>query len=211
MKNIKDYPTTPIELFNEWAKTGKDKGMEIGHNKSVQFMIELLKTYKPEANLGIDIGCGNGWAVKKMKKELNYDKIIGIDGSEKMIQNAKKEDPKGEYFCENIIEYKYKEKFDFIHSMEVLYYLENPEKFIKQAFRNMQKDEGIFIMGIDHYEENKPSLNWPKECGVFMNTKSIKEWVDLIKLAGYENVKFWQLPVNKKESTLVVLGKKNEL
>ncbi|MAV59461.1 MAG: hypothetical protein CMG07_05885 [Candidatus Marinimicrobia bacterium] len=206
MKKIKDYATTPIELFNEWAKTGKDKGMETGHNNSVEFMIKLLKTYKPEANLGIDIGCGNGWAVKKMKKFLNYGNIIGVDGSRKMIQKAKKEDPKGDYFCENIIKYEYEEKFDFIHSMEVLYYLENPENFIKHAFINMQKNEGIFIMGIDHYKENKPSLNWPQECGVFMNTKSIKEWIGLIKSAGYEKVKHWQVPNNKKESTLVVLG-----
>ena len=207
MKKIKDYATTPIELFNEWAKTGKDKGMEIGHNNSVEFMIKLIKRYKPEANLGIDIGCGNGWAVKKMKKELNYDKIIGVDGSEKMIKKAKKEDPNGEYFCENIIKYKYKEKkFDFIHSMEVLYYLEKPENFIKHAFLNMQKNEGLFIMGIDHYKENKLSLNWSQKCGVFMNTKSIIDWVDIIKSAGYKKVKYWQVPNNNKESTLVILG-----
>ena len=142
-----------------------------------------------------------------MKKELNYDKIIGVDGSEKMIKKAKKEDPNGEYFCENIIKYKYKEKkFDFIHSMEVLYYLEKPENFIKHAFLNMQKNEGLFIMGIDHYKENKLSLNWSQKCGVFMNTKSIIDWVDIIKSAGYKKVKYWQVPNNNKESTLVILG-----
>ena len=84
------YKNTPIEFFEAWAKEGKDRGMEKGHSDSVSFMINKIKKEKKIGSVGIDIGCGNGWAVRKMKKILKYDRIIGIDGSKTMIKKAKK-------------------------------------------------------------------------------------------------------------------------
>ena len=42
------YKNTPIEFFDNWAKKGKDKGMEKGHNDSVSFMIKKNKKRKKE-------------------------------------------------------------------------------------------------------------------------------------------------------------------
>ena len=46
MNTIKKYKNTPIELFEDWAKKDKDKGMEKGHNNSVSFMIKKNKKRK---------------------------------------------------------------------------------------------------------------------------------------------------------------------
>ena len=209
MNTIKKYKNTPIELFEDWAKKDKDKGMEKGHNDSVSFMIKKIKKEKEKGNRGVDIGCGNGWAVRKMKKELEYKKIIGIDGSKTMIQKAKRTDPKGQYKCENIEQHKTKQKYDFVHSMEVLYYLKKPQEFIKNVYDNWLTKKGLFILGIDHYKENKPSINWPKECGVYMNTKTKEEWIKILKSAGFVNIKNWQVcKKDKWEGTLVIMGNK---
>ena len=37
-------------------------------------------------------------------------------------------------------------------------------------------EDGILIIGIDHYLENTPSLNWDKEYNISTNTLSIKDW-----------------------------------
>ena len=52
--------------------------MEKGHNDSVSFMIKKIKKEKEKGNRGVDIGCGNGWAVRKMKKELEYKSLSKV-------------------------------------------------------------------------------------------------------------------------------------
>ena len=52
----------------------------------------------------------------------------------------------------------------------------------------MINDNGFFIMGIDHYLENKPSLSWPKDLNLNLQTFTISEWVDIVKLADLKNV-----------------------
>ena len=207
-----NFKKTPIEFFDDWAKENKDEGMEKGHNDSVLYMIEKIKKEKKEGKIGIDIGCGNGWSVRKMTESLSYKEIIGIDGSKAMIKKAKKIDPKGNYFCQNIKDHKPKKKYDFVHSMEVLYYLKKPEKFIKEVYNEWLDEDSIFILGIDHYKENKSSRNWPIECGVYMNTKSKKEWEQALKKVGFKSVASWQVGQKKDwAGTLVIMGKKNEL
>ena len=93
--------------------------------------------------------------------------------------------------------------------MEVLYYLKTPQKFIKNVYENWLTKKGLLILGIDHYKENKSSINWPQECGVYMNTKTKEEWIKILKNAGFINIKNWQ--VCKKENwegTLVIMGNK---
>ena len=52
---------SPIEVFSNWAISGKDDGMEKNHFKSVMKMIDL---YPNKNNFTcIDAGCGNGWLV----------------------------------------------------------------------------------------------------------------------------------------------------
>ena len=80
-----------IETFNNWAKSNKDESMEKGHSSSVNKMFNILQT---ETNLlnatfsFIDIGCGNGWAVRKALKNPYCSYALGIDGAENMIKKA---------------------------------------------------------------------------------------------------------------------------
>ena len=63
-----------------------------------------------------------------------------------MIDKSKKTDPEGDYRCENIKQHKTTQKYDFVHSMEVIYYLKKPEKFIKKVYDNWLKKNGLFIL-----------------------------------------------------------------
>ena len=55
-----------VDLFSSWAETGKDEGMETGHAPSVEFMISKSIPKLNGDFSAIDIGCGNGWLVRKL-------------------------------------------------------------------------------------------------------------------------------------------------
>ena len=200
-----------IDLFNNWVTLGKDDGMELNHTPSVDYMLSLIPSVIINSKFRfLDIGCGTGWVVKKMANIENCASAVGIDGAEKMVQKAISNDAKSHYFQLDINNLdSYHNNFDIVFSMEVFYYLNNPEKIIRYVFNNLLKKDGCFVMGVDHYLENKPSLKWPIDLDVHMITYSILEWKKLFKQAGFSNIKVSQCGSSKDWSgTLVVYGEK---
>ena len=183
------------DIFDNWAINGKDRGMEKGHSIPVDRMIEIAyqkKLNKNDNTSILDFGCGNGWMLRKILSSSNCFKGLGIDGAINMIENAKKIDPDGNYICTDLESWESTEKFDLILSMEVIYYLNNPKKFITSLFKQSLTKEGVMIIGMDHYKENARSLSWPQDLNVYMNTMSINEWVELFMDAGFSDVKYEQ-------------------
>lgn len=198
-------------LFNKWVDLGKDEGMEVNHRSSVDFMLNFVNQRMSASKFKfLDIGCGNGWLVRKVSKIQNCCYSAGIDGAIKMIQKAKQKDVVSEYLHHNLDSLQsYKEKFDIIFSMEVLYYLSSPKNVIDHLYHNMLNKKGYFIMGIDHYLENKPSLNWPSDLNVDMHTLSMLEWKQIFIDVGFLNINMSQF--GSKEDwggTLVLYGEK---
>ena len=75
------------KLFDVWAKSGRSEDMEKGHGTTVN---QFLNKLSLKANFRfLDIGCGNGWVVRKMSQHDSCIKAIGIDKSNMMIKNAK--------------------------------------------------------------------------------------------------------------------------
>ncbi len=202
---------TPVELFSEWARTGKDEGMEEGHGPSVAAMLDFA--LRERVNIGtpfsfIDAGCGNGWVVRKIREHPLCEYALGIDGSRDMIEKADRLDPKGHYVLSDLMQWTPEKKVDLIHSMEVFYYFPDPGDLIERIMDTWLNPGGRLIMGVDHYQENKPSLDWAEECGTTLTTLSESEWKAGFVGAGLSQVKTWR--VGKKDDwggTLVVTGK----
>ena len=207
--NFKDIYPAATDVFSKWAETGKDEGMEKGHADSVNFMMDKLEPKTQNPFSALDVGCGNGWVVRKFSAIETCQVAIGIDGAQKMIEKAYALDSLGQYFHADILEWNPMQTLSIIHSMEVLYYLENPLKVVNNIYTKWLEKGGTFIFGIDHYTENTPSLNWPAECGINMNTQPIKYWLNIMTLVGFKNIQHWQTgKKNKWMGTLVILGEK---
>ena len=73
--------------FDKWALTGRAEEMEKGHGNNVNKFLDKIDFEKEFTFL--DIGCGNGWVVRRMAKIDTCKKAIGIDKSQNMIKNAK--------------------------------------------------------------------------------------------------------------------------
>ena len=108
---------SPIDVFDNWVKIGKDDGLEKNHASAVAKMVEY-STSSLEQFSFIDAGCGNGWLVRNMSNDSRCIKSIGIDGSKRMIEKAKKLDKKNEYVCSDLLDWKPSEKVDLVMSME---------------------------------------------------------------------------------------------
>ena len=132
----------------------------------------------------------------------------GIDGAPEMIKKAKQHDPQNNYYIEDIEDWSPSSKYDIIFSMEVFYYFKNPKKIISN-FRKCLNDNGVLIIGIDHYAENTPSLNWDKEYNISTNTLSIDNWETFFVNAGLEDVNINQYGASEDwQGTLILLGNK---
>jgi len=199
-----------IDIFDTWACKDKDKGMEKGHAQSVNAMLDIIKNKTNILNSHfnfLDLGCGNGWVVRKFSNNKLCNLAVGVDGSKNMIFKAKSYDPKGSYFQSNIGSWNTKNKFDIIFSMETFYYLKNIDNVLNKINSNLLLDNGFLIIGIDHYYENKPSLTWEDDIGIQTHTHSIKKWLEKFEEANFKNISYTQ--VNSKKDwlgTLVISG-----
>ncbi|MEJ2637588.1 MAG: class I SAM-dependent methyltransferase, partial [Calditrichia bacterium] len=116
------------EVFNQWAKSGRDKGMELGHQFAV---LEALKKVEFKAEHAfLDIGCGNGWLVREVASRQKYSLGIGIDASREMVKKAREMTALDniQFICTDILSWNTDFRFDTIVSMEAFYYVKPMEK-----------------------------------------------------------------------------------
>ena len=180
------------DVFSKWALMGKDEGMEKGHYPSVKAMLDIALRYVKTEFTAIDLGCGNGWVVRLLN-DLGAKSAEGVDGSIEMIKKATAIDPSGNYTHGLLPDWQPRTRFDLVHSMEFLYYLENPENMLKKIRSEWLQENGILVAGVDHYLENEESLSWPEHVGVHMTTMSITEWKNAMHNAGFVDVEIHQI------------------
>ena len=145
--------------------------------------------------------------VSNLKSHENCEYAMGFDGAEAMIAKAKTIDANTDYTQALLPDFQPKRKFDFIHSMEFLYYLKEPENMLKLFHDNWLTDSGWAVIGIDHYAENEDSLSWPEYVGVHMSTRTTEQWQQAWMDAGFTNIKHW-IAGGENGVTLVFVGQK---
>ena len=196
-----------VDVFSQWALIGKDEGMERGHAASVQAMLELAI---PKLNAGfsaIDLGCGNGW-VTRMLSELGAGHSEGVDGSNEMITKATSKDSNHKYSLGLLPDWSPGRRFDLVHTMEFLYYLDDPAGMISIIHDEWLEENGILVAGVDHYLEHEESLTWPEHVGVHMTTLSIDDWKSAMVNAGFKDVEIHQVAGKENfPGTLVMMGR----
>ena len=196
-----------VDVFSQWALIGKDEGMERGHAASVQAMLELAIPKLDTGFSAIDLGCGNGW-VTRMLSELGAGHSEGVDGSNEMITKATSKDSKHKYSLGLLPDWSPGRRFDLVHTMEFLYYLDDPAGMISIIHDEWLEENGILVAGVDHYLEHEESLTWPEHVGVHMTTLSIDDWKSAMVNAGFKDVEIHQVAGKENfPGTLVMLGR----
>ena len=199
--------------FDEWAKIGRAELMEKEHSKTVLKFLNSIRFEKPFSFL--DVGCGNGWVIRKISQIQNCKKAVGIDKSQNMITKAKskKKSSKENYLRTDILSWKFNGKFDYIFSMESLYYSTPMESALKKIYK-LLKPGGQFFCGTDFYSDNKATIQWSKKMNIPLDLRSKKQWKKMFEEIGFEtktkqvrdhsNRKKWK----REFGTLFIIGKK---
>lgn len=196
------------DLFSDWALKNKDEGMENGHAKSVNEMLEIAIPMLQKPFSAIDVGCGNGWVCRHLETYDGCNRVVGIDGSVEMIAKAKQKGS-GEFHLAKLPDWKPSQKFDLIHSMEFLYYLKDPLDMLRIFYTDWLNNEGILIAGVDYYLENTASHDWPESLNVHMTTLSEAEWKQGMIDVGFTDVKVSKVGLKPGfMGTLAISGKK---
>lgn len=83
-------------------------------------------------SLILDVGCADGYITEKLSKKAR--KVVGIDINCKLINLAIKKNRRKnvEYICSDIMNYNFKEKFDFIILSNVLEHIEKRIELLKK-------------------------------------------------------------------------------
>lgn len=136
------------EFFKEYAKMDRSqKGLAAAgewHQLKPLFPSLTGKTV-------LDLGCGYGWHCK-FAAEQGAAQVLGIDISEKMIQEAQRRNA-GEciqYCVCGIEDYDYpKDTWDCVVSNLALHYVNDLESLFKRIYETLKAD-GIFLFNIEH-------------------------------------------------------------
>jgi predicted TPR repeat methyltransferase len=173
------------DVFSEWAEQGKDVGMEKGHGPAVGEILAAGIAELDSTNFSaIDAGCGNGWVVRMLSSMENCKSAIGVDGAKSMIERAKEIDS-ATYIHADLLSWKPEVAVDFVHSMEVLYYLNDIPQFLKSVKEHWLKEGGVLAFGVDHYHENQNCHNWSEKVGTPMAMYRESEWQGMVEMAGF--------------------------
>lgn len=180
MDNVKN-------VFDSWAGTERGERMAKGHDILVGYILDRWD-FKDVSAL-LDVGCGNGRALVSAFKRGN-EKLAGIDLSDKMIAEAKKNIPEADLHVGSMDDMSMWDDNTFSHvmSIEALYYLDDPMQGLKEI-RRVLKPGGKIAVAIDYYKENKGTHTWQDAIELDLTLLSEQEWTELFIEAGFDDVK----------------------
>src|SRR6516164_3334881 len=72
--------------FNQWAAAGRGDEMENHHSDITDQTLALMDLESTDRVL--DLGCGTGWASRRMAKVVAAGEVVGLDVADEMLRRA---------------------------------------------------------------------------------------------------------------------------
>src|SRR5215472_5222728 len=181
--------------FNQWAEASRGDEMESHHSDITDQTLALMDLDPSDRVL--DLGCGTGWASRRLARAVNAGEVVGVDVADEMLRRA-------ERASTGIKNVRYvwgsAEKipapdnyFNKVLSVESFYYYADQGRALDEVRRVMAPGGGLFIL-INLYKDNHYSLRWVKELKVPVQTLSEVEYVRLLRERGFGNVAARRIP-----------------
>ncbi|MDI1495808.1 MAG: methyltransferase type 11 [Cenarchaeum symbiont of Oopsacas minuta] len=172
------------DFFDIWALNGRHQSMENEHSKTA---IRFLNTVNFLDSFSfLDVGCGNGWTVRAMANNPKCAIAVGIDKSPQMIKLARSTSTsKKETYMHTDIESYKGDLFDYVFSMESMYYAKSVADAVKAVW-HILKPGGMFLCGTDYYAENHDTIRWQDSMKIHLHLLSRYQWKKIFKDAGFK-------------------------
>ncbi|MGB9986934.1 class I SAM-dependent methyltransferase [Salarchaeum japonicum] len=155
------------EEFDEWAASGRDKGMEDRHWHTAKHVLARMPVEAGDTVL--DLGTGSGYAVRALRQR-DVGRAYGLDGAPEMARNARSytDDDRVGYVVGDFGSLPFEtDSVDHVFSMEAFYYSADPQETLEEV-RRVLRPGGTFYCAVNYYEENTYSHAWQDSISVDM-------------------------------------------
>lgn len=192
------------ETFDEWAATGKDKGMEERHWHTAKHVLSRMPI--ETGDVVLDLGTGSGYALRALR-ERDIGCGVGVDAAPGMLSNARTytDDSHIAYTRADFQHLPFKsDTFDHCFSMEAFYYSSNPTRTLAEIHRVVSPG-GTFYCAVNYYEENTYSHGWPEKTGLEMTQWDRSTYREAFRDAGFhvasqDNVPDYEVDIPPSEA-----------
>ncbi len=181
--------------FNRWAVSGRTAEMERAHRPVTEKLIARMAVDPADSIL--EVGCGDGWAVRRLAALCPQGAVVGIDVADEMIDLARR---KSVEFSNVLFSVGAAEEipwaedyFQHIVSVESAYYWPSPERAVRELFRVAAHGGRIYTL-MHYYQENPHARHWQQHVELPLQLKSAEQWARLFSNFGFEPVETCQLP-----------------
>ena len=175
---------TAGDEFDEWARRGKDRGMEERHWHTAKEALRRIPVEPGE--VVADLGTGSGYALRALREATEAGRCFGVDRSAEMVRNARSytDDPavgflRGDFahlpFGAGVV--------DHVFTMEAFYYAPDPRAALREV-RRVLRSGGTVTCAVNYYEENVHSHGWADRMDTPMTRWSAAEYRAAFRDAG---------------------------
>lgn len=170
--------------FDEWARAGKDRGMEERHWHTARHALARMPVESGETVL--DLGTGSGYALRALRETRDIGRGIGLDGSLAMARNA------SEYTDDSALGFVGGDfhdlplrdgAVDHVWSMEAFYYSQQPLEVLREV-RRVLRPGGTFFCAVNFFEESVHTHEWQERIDVEMQLWSHERYRAAFREAG---------------------------
>ncbi|HEY6306138.1 MAG TPA: methyltransferase domain-containing protein [Candidatus Angelobacter sp.] len=181
--------------FNQWAAAGRGGEME-DHHSDITNQTLALMDLQP-ADRVLDLGCGTGWASRRMARIVTAGEVVGLDVADEMLRRAEQAsaDVRNVRYlwgsAENIPATD--ACFSKVLSVESFYYYADQGKALDELRRVLAPGGKLFIL-INLYKDNHYSLRWMQELKVPVQALSESEYIVLLSEHGFHGVEARRIP-----------------
>ena len=181
--------------FNQWASAGRGDAMEDHHSDITDQTLAVMELQPSDRVL--DLGCGTGWASRRLAKMAPNGEVVGIDVADEMLRRAQQAST-------GISNVRYvwgsaeripapDNSFDKVLSVESFYYYADQGRALDELYRVLAPGGSLFIL-INLYSDNRYSLLWVDELKVPVQVRSEAEYLDLLRQHGFAQVEARRIP-----------------
>jgi len=172
------------EEFDDWAKSGRDRGMEDRHWHTAKHALARMPVEAGETIL--DLGCGSGYAGRALCDTYDAGRVYGLDGSPEMTRNAREytDDDRVGYVDGDFSSLPFAtDSIDHVWSMEAFYYATDPGETLEEIARILRPG-GTFYCAVNYYEENVHSHAWQDNISIPMTRWNRSQYREAFREAG---------------------------
>jgi ubiquinone/menaquinone biosynthesis C-methylase UbiE len=171
------------EEFDEWATSGKDRGMEDRHWHTAKHVLARMPVEAGDAVL--DLGTGSGYALRALR-ERGVGRGYGLDGAPEMVRNARTytDDDAVGFLVGDFDALPFADdSLDHVFSMEAFYYAADPANTLEEI-RRVLKPGGTFYCAVNYFAESEATHAWQDNIAVEMTLWSREEYREAFRDAG---------------------------